>query len=119
MTASSVLIAAVALEHLGFFALESFLFQTPLGLKVFKLTPEAAKACATFAVNQGVYNAFLAAGLLWGLLAAPQAAPPIKTFFLACVVVAGIVGGATVSRGVFFLQALPAALALVLLRAGR
>jgi putative membrane protein len=119
MTASTVLVAAVALEHIGFFALESFLFQTPLGLRIFKLTPEAAKTCATFAANQGVYNGFLAAGLVWGLLAAPAAATPLKTFFLACVVVAGVVGGATTGRSVFFLQALPAALALVLLRAGR
>lgn len=119
MTASTVLIAAVALEHVGFFVLESFLFQTPLGLRVFKLTPEAARTCATLAANQGVYNAFLAAGLLWGLLAAPEAGTPLKTFFLACVVVAGVVGGATASRSIFLVQALPAALALVLLRAGR
>ncbi|MCR4294520.1 MAG: DUF1304 domain-containing protein, partial [Elusimicrobia bacterium] len=84
MTASTVLVAVVALEHVGFFALESFLFQTPLGLRIFKLTPEAAKTCATLAVNQGVYNGFLAAGLVWGLLAAPAAATPLKTFFLAC-----------------------------------
>lgn len=119
MTASTVLVAVVALEHVAFFVLESFLFQTPLGLRIFKLTPEAAKICATLAVNQGVYNAFLAAGLVWGLLAAPASATQIKTFFLVCVVVAGVVGGATASRSIFFVQALPAALALVLLRAGR
>jgi len=119
MTASSVLVAVVALEHLAFFVLESFLFRTPLGLKVFRLTPQAAEASAVFALNQGVYNAFLAAGLVWGLLAAPDAAPALKTFFLACVIVAGLVGGATASRSIFFVQALPAAVALVLLRAGR
>ncbi len=119
MTPSSILVAVVALEHVAFFVLESFLFKTPLGLKVFKLTPAAAEACAVFAANQGVYNAFLAAGLVWGLCAAPEAALSIKTFFLACVVVAGLVGGATASRGIFFVQALPALLAFLLLRAGR
>lgn len=118
MTASSALIGIVALEHAGFFILESFLFQTPLGMRIFKLTPEAAKTSAVFAANQGVYNGFLAAGLVWGLLAAPEAAPSIKLFFLACVVVAGVVGGATASRTIFLVQALPAALALLLLKAG-
>lgn len=119
MTASSALIGLIAVEHLGFFVLESFLFQTPLGLRVFRLTAEAAKTSAVFAANQGVYNGFLAAGLIWGLLAAPEAAPSIKMFFLACVVVAGVVGGATASRTIFLVQALPAALALLLLKTGR
>ncbi len=119
MTPSAVLVACVALEHAGFFVLESFLFKTPLGLKIFKLTPQAAETCAVFAANQGVYNGFLAAGLVWGLLAAPEAALGVKTFFLACVVVAGVVGGATVSPRIFFVQGLPALLALLLLRTGR
>jgi len=119
MTFSSALVGFVALEHAAFFVLESFLFKTPLGLRVFTLTPQAAETCAVFAANQGVYNAFLAAGLVWGLAAEPSAAPAIKTFFLACVVIAGLVGGATASRSIFLVQALPAALALVLLRAGR
>lgn len=119
MTPSSGLIAFVALEHAAFFVLESFLFRTPLGLRVFKLTPAAAETCAVLAANQGVYNAFLAAGLVWGLAAAPGLALPVKTFFLACVVVAGLVGGATASRSIFFVQALPALLALALLRSGR
>lgn len=119
MTPSSFLIGVVALEHVAFFVLESFLFKTPLGLKIFKLTPAAAEACAVLAANQGVYNGFLAAGLIWGLLAAPAASLSIKTFFLACVLVAGIVGGATASRGIFLVQALPGLLALILLRAGR
>ena len=118
MTASSALVAFVALEHAAFFILESFLFKTPLGLKVFKLTPQAAEASAVLAANQGVYNAFLAAGLVWSLLAAPEAALPLKTFFLACVIIAGLVGGATASRSIFLVQALPAALALGLLRSG-
>ena len=118
MTASSALVAFVALEHAAFFILESFLFKTPLGLKVFKLTPQAAEASAVLAANQGVYNAFLAAGLVWSLLAAPEAALPLKPFFLACVIIAGLVGGATASRSIFLVQALPAALALGLLRSG-
>ncbi|MBI2387471.1 MAG: DUF1304 domain-containing protein [Elusimicrobia bacterium] len=119
MTPSSALVGFVALEHAAFFALESFLFRTPLGLKVFKLTPQAAEASAVFAFNQGFYNAFLAAGLVWGLVAAPEAAPGVKTFFLACVVVAGVVGGATASRSIWLVQALPALAALALLKAGR
>lgn len=119
MTPSSVLVGFVALEHAAFFVLESFLFRTPLGLKVFKLTPQAAEASAVFAFNQGFYNAFLAAGLVWGLTAAPEAAPALKTFFLACVIVAGLVGGATASRSIWLVQALPALVALVLLKAGR
>ena len=119
MTASSLLIGFVALEHAAFFVLESFLFKTPLGLKIFKLTPAAAETSAVLAANQGVYNGFLAAGLIWGLLAAPAMAPSIKTFFLACVIVAGLVGGATASRSIFLVQALPGLLALLLLRAGR
>lgn len=119
MILSSVLIAFVALEHVAFFVLESFLFKTPIGLKMFRLTPQAAEASAVFAVNQGVYNGFLAAGLIWGLLAQPGVALPVKTFFLACVIIAGLVGGATASRSIFLVQALPAALALILLRVGR
>lgn len=119
MTPSTGLIAFVALEHAAFFALESFLFRTPLGLRIFKLTPEAAEASAVFAANQGVYNAFLAAGLIWSLRAGPAQAPSLKVFFLACVAVAGAVGGATASRSIFLVQALPALLALALLRAGR
>lgn len=119
MTLSSYLIGFVALEHVAFFVLESFLFKTPLGLRIFKLTPAAAEASAVLAANQGVYNGFLAAGLVWGLIAAPAEALPVKTFFLACVIVAGLVGGATASRSIFLVQALPAAAALLLLRAGR
>jgi putative membrane protein len=119
MAPSSVLAAFVAVEHVAFFVLESFLFKTPLGLRIFKMTPAAAEASAVLAANQGVYNGFLAAGLVWGLLAPPEAALAIKTFFLACVVVAGVVGGATASRSIVVVQGLPALVALVLLRAGR
>ena len=116
MKPSSALVAFVALEHAGFFVLESFLFKTPLGLMIFKLTPEAAEANAVLAFNQGFYNLFLCAGLVWGLSARSA---PLQTFFLACVLVAGLVGGASASRSIFLVQALPAALALALLRCGR
>lgn len=119
MRPSSFLVGFVALEHAAFFVLESFLYETPLGLRIFKLTPEAAKASAVLAANQGVYNAFLAAGLVWSLLAPAETAPGLKVFFLACVAVAGVVGGATASRSIFLVQALPALLALALLRVRR
>lgn len=119
MTASSLLTAAVAGEHAAFFVLETFLFQTPLGRRVFGLTAaEQAGAAAVFAKNQGVYNLFLAAGLVWGLGAEPPLATPVKTFFLTCVAVAGVAGGLTAKRSIFFVQGLPALLALGLLRAG-
>lgn len=119
MTPSSPLIAFVALEHAGFLMLEMFLWTTPLGLKVFGQTQAAAASSAKLAMNQGLYNGFLAAGLVWGLLAAPEAALAIKTFFLACVVVAGVFGAATVSPRILLVQALPALVALIALRAGR
>src|SRR4051812_20054545 len=86
-----------ALQHLGFLVLEMFLWTKPIGLKIFRLTPEAAAASATLAMNQGLYNGFLAAGLVWGLCAAEPASLQIKTFFLGCVIVAGAFGAATVS----------------------
>jgi putative membrane protein len=111
----SALVAIVAAEHVWFLVLEMFLWTRPLGLKAFRHSPEQARASATLAANQGLYNGFLAAGLLWGLLASPPPfAASIKIFFLACVVVAGVFGAATVSRRILVLQALPAAMALLL-----
>jgi putative membrane protein len=118
-TAADALAAFVALEHAAFLVLEMFLWTRPIGMRIFRLTPQAAAASATLAMNQGLYNGFLAAGLVWGLLTADPAALSIKTFFLACVVVAGVFGAATVSPRVLFVQAAPAFLALVLLRLGR
>jgi putative membrane protein len=117
--AANVLAAFVALEHVGFLVLEMFLWTKPLGLKIFRLTPQVAAASAGLAANQGLYNGFLAAGLVWGLLSAEQAALPIKTFFLACVVVAGVFGAATVSPRILLVQAAPALAALALLRLAR
>jgi putative membrane protein len=112
--AALVAVVVVALLHVWFFILESFLWQTPLGLKALKMTAEQAAATAVLAKNQGLYNAFLAAGLAWGV--SPWAKDPVgvQTFFLGCVVVAGVVGAVTASRAILVLQALPGALALTL-----
>jgi putative membrane protein len=113
---ADILVGVVALEHLWFLVLEMFLWTMPVGLRTFRQTEERARASAALAANQGLYNGFLAAGLVWGLLASPPAfAASIKVFFLACVVVAGAFGALTVSRRILVVQAVPAALALVLL----
>src|SRR5688572_20341751 len=112
-TLANVAVALVALLHVHFLVLEVFLWDKPFGLRVFRLTPEFAKATKALAANQGVYNGFLAAGLAWGLILG-TAGDPIKIFFLACVIVAGAVGAATVNRRILWAQALPAAIALTL-----
>jgi putative membrane protein len=112
---SNMLVALVAAAHLYFLVLEMFLWTTPIGLRTFGLTQEVANASATLAANQGLYNGFLAAGLIWGLLAR-QRGVAIKTFFLACVMVAGVFGAFTAKVSILFVQALPAALALVCVR---
>jgi putative membrane protein len=110
---ANVLVALVAGLHLYFLVLEMFLWTKPRGLKTFGNTLDKAKASAVLAANQGLYNGFLAAGLIWGLVQ-PVAgfALQIKVFFLLCVVVAGVYGAATVSRKILVVQAVPAALAL-------
>src|SRR4051812_3344964 len=111
--ASLVLTAVVALEHLYFLVLEMFLWTKPIGLETFHSTQEFADASAVLASNQGLYNGFLAAGLLWSF-AYPEAkaAANIRIFFLACVCVAGLFGGVTVGPMILFVQALPAVIAL-------
>jgi putative membrane protein len=106
--------ALVALLHLAFLVLEMFLWTKPLGLKVFRNTPEKAEMTRVLAANQGLYNGFLAAGLAYGLVSGSQA---VKEFFLACVVVAGAYGAWSVSRRILWVQAAPAAVALGLLLA--
>jgi putative membrane protein len=119
MTAvGNVLVALVAVLHLYFLALEMFLWDTPRGRKVFGLTPEFAKASRSLAANQGLYNGFLAAGLVWGLTLGADGSS-IKVFFLGCVIVAGAFGGATANRRILWVQALPGALALAAVLAGR
>jgi putative membrane protein len=111
---ANALVALVAVEHLWFLVLEMFLWTKPLGLKTFRQSEEKARASAALAANQGLYNGFLAAGLVWGLLAAPALAVPIKVFFLTCVVIAGVFGARTVSPRILVVQAVPAAVALLL-----
>jgi putative membrane protein len=110
---SNLAVALVALLHLYFLILEMFLWEKPLGLRTFGLSPEFAKASKTLAANQGLYNGFLVAGLLWGL-SLGEAGNPVKIFFLGCVVVAGVFGALTASRRILWVQALPGAIALVL-----
>ena len=114
--AADIAVAAVALLHAYFLVLEMFLWDKPRGLRTFGLTPEFAAASKSLAANQGLYNGFLAAGLLWGLWLG-DGGEAIKIFFLACVIVAGVFGAATASTKILWVQALPgvAALALVLL----
>src|SRR5258708_1512980 len=113
---ANLLVALVAALHVYFLVLEMFLWTKPLGLKTFRNSPEKAADSAVLAANQGLYNGFLAAGLFWGLVqSTPAFAFQIKMFFLLCVIVAGVYGAATVSRRILFVQAAPAALALVLL----
>ena len=107
---AGVLIVLVALAHLGFLVLEMSVWDHPVGRKIFSMTPEVSASSAVLARNQGLYNGFLAAGLLWGLVAGRR---DVKIFFLGCVVVAGLFGGLTAKTTILFTQALPGLLALV------
>ena len=106
---ANVLIGLVALSHLGFLVLEMFFWDHPVGRKVFSLTPEISARTAALAANQGLYNGFLAAGLVWALWADRR---DLRVFFLGCVIVAGVFGGMTAKTSILFIQALPAAIAL-------
>ena len=113
---ANVLVALVAALHVFFLILEMFLWDKPQGLKVFRNTPEKAEITKVLAANQGLYNGFLAAGLVWGLVHGnPAFAFQIKAFFLLCVIVAGAYGAATVSSRILMVQALPAVIALAAL----
>jgi putative membrane protein len=111
---ANVLIGLVAALHVYFLVLEMFLWDTPYGRRTFGLTPEFSAASKTLAANQGLYNGFLAAGLVWGLCLGP-AGVAVKLFFLACVIVAGVYGAITVNRKILFVQAVPAIAALLAL----
>jgi putative membrane protein len=114
--AAEIVIALVAALHIYFLVLEMFLWRTPFGRRTFATTPEFAQASAALAANQGLYNGFLAAGLVWALVwYGIGSGRAILTFFLACIVVAGIYGGVTVSRRILIVQAVPAVIAAVLL----
>ncbi|MFZ3229360.1 MAG: DUF1304 domain-containing protein [Pseudobdellovibrio sp.] len=110
------LVGLVAILHIYFLVLEMFLWTKPIGLKVFRQTIDKAKMTSVLASNQGLYNGFLAAGLFWGLVNPNFSfAIQIKIFFLSCVAVAGLYGASTVSKKIFYIQSLPAIVALVLL----
>ena len=113
--AAAIVVFLVAVLHIYILVLEMFLWRTPRGLRSFGMTQEGADSSAKLAANQGLYNGFLAAGLLWGLLFyGVVSGRAILTFFLACVIVAGLYGGATVNRRIILIQSAPATLALVL-----
>ena len=109
--AATIAIAFVAIEHFGFLVLEMFLWTKPFGRRTFGLTPELAQASAPLAMNQGLYNGFLAAGLIWSLVSGNR---PAAIFFLICVIVAGIFGAFTAKRTILWVQAAPAFAALLL-----
>jgi putative membrane protein len=111
--AALVVVSLVALLHIYILVLEMFLWETPRARRAFGLSKEQAANTKVLAANQGLYNGFLAAGLIWGLVLGP-AGNHIKIFFLICVLVAGIYGAATANKKILFIQALPAALALAL-----
>ena len=115
-TLANILIAIIALMHLWFLILEMFLWDKSTGRRAFGLTPEFATQSKVLAANQGLYNGFLAAGLIWGLiLGGTPEGMHVKIFFLACVLIAGLYGGFTATRKVLWIQGLPALIGLVLI----
>jgi putative membrane protein len=108
--AGVVLTALVAVEHLAIMVLEMFFWDHPVGRSIFNMTPEVSAASATLAANQGLYNGFLAVGLIWGLVSGRR---DVKIFFLTCIVIAGVFGGLTAKTTILFTQALPALIAVV------
>jgi len=112
--AATVVTALIALLHLYILVLEMFLWDKPVGRRAFGMSLEQAQATKTLAANQGLYNGFLAAGLLWGLWWGGAEGLAVQRFFLGCVLVAGLYGAATANRKILWIQAVPAALALLL-----
>lgn len=108
---ATVLTMFVALFHVGVLVLEMFFWNHPVGHRIFALTPEVAAASEVLAMNQGLYNGFLAAGLIWGVM---KDRFDVKVFFLSCVVIAGIFGGVTAKMSILFTQGMPALVALIL-----
>ncbi|MEW8295609.1 MAG: DUF1304 domain-containing protein [Candidatus Thiodiazotropha sp.] len=111
---TNITIALVAALHFSFLVLEMFLWHRPVGLKVFNQSLEQARSTKVLAANMGLYNGFLAAGLIWGL-SLGNSGLGVLTFFLCCVLIAGLFGAFTASRKILYVQALPAAVGLVLL----
>jgi putative membrane protein len=111
---ANIAVAFVASLHVAFLVLEMFLWTKPAGRRIFGLSKELAEGSKALAANQGLYNGFLAAGLVWGLIAGFE----VKVFFLACVIIAGIFGAITAKRTILWVQAMPGAVALALVFAG-
>ncbi|MBE1159130.1 DUF1304 domain-containing protein [Dyella acidiphila] len=114
----NIVVAVIALMHVWFLVLEMFLWDKPTGRRAFGLTPEFATQSKVLAANQGLYNGFLAAGLIWGILLGGPEGTHVKLFFLACVLIAGLYGGFTATRKVLWIQGLPAAIGLALVLLG-
>ncbi len=113
------LVCLIAILHIYFLILEMFLWSKPLGLKTFRMSQQKADDSALLAANQGLYNGFLAAGLIWSLIYPnPEVSRELALFFLACVLLAGTYGGYSVNRRIFFIQALPALVAIVFYAVG-
>jgi len=117
LTINEILIFIIALLHIYILVLEMFLWEKPMGLRAFRNTPEVAALTRVLAANQGLYNGFLAAGLLWGLWLGTEAVA-IKLFFLICIAVAGIFGALTAAKKILYIQTLPALLAMLFLWLG-
>ena len=116
---ADVVVAAIALLHVYILVLEMFLWTTPRGRRAFGTDEAFARQSAPLAANQGLYNGFLAAGLVWGLIATDPTGFAAKVFFLACVIVAGIYGAATANRRIMFIQTVPAVIGLILVLLAR
>ncbi|MBW9275508.1 MAG: DUF1304 domain-containing protein [Candidatus Thiodiazotropha sp. (ex. Lucinisca nassula)] len=110
---ADIVVGLIALQHIAFLVLEMFLWDKPLGMRVFGHSRETAAITRVLAANQGLYNGFLAAGLLWGVILGADGTG-VKIFFLSCVLLAGVYGAATASRKILLIQALPAAIGLLL-----
>src|SRR3954470_20000645 len=110
---ADVAVVIVAVLHLGFLVLEMFLWTKPFGMRTFRLSPEIAQASAGLAANQGLYNGFLAAALIWGVALGPGGTG-VRLFALGCVVVAGAYGAATVNKRILYVQAIPGSIAFIL-----
>jgi putative membrane protein len=113
---AQLLVAFVVLSHVGFLVLEMFYWNSPTGREIFNTTPDFTASTAALAANQGLYNGFLAAGLLWGLLSGRR---DLQAFFLCCVIAAGVYGGLTAKMSILFVQGVPALAALLAVLAAR
>ncbi|MES9822980.1 MAG: DUF1304 domain-containing protein [Candidatus Thiodiazotropha endolucinida] len=110
---ADIVVGLIAFQHIAFLVLEMFLWDKPVGQRVFGHSSETAAITRVLAANQGLYNGFLAAGLLWGVILGADGTG-VKIFFLSCVLIAGVYGAATASRKILLIQALPAAIGLLL-----